>query len=236
MRRIAVLLTLVVFAAGAAFAQSEVEPRRFEASVEAGLPSVLNGPEMEEMDNFVVNFAWAPTKDFRLMVSYTKWEGLIDKDDILNENFATEYNQQFPQAEQRVFRDAVLDQRDIEIEWYEFGLIKPIPLGSKHWDSFIGLGIGITNSVADVTWTGAEMRSDADGDGQPDPAVPVPSLHVEDDSAFFTSVRGGIRWLPLNWIAVQATAKLVPIASIFDENINTLEVNAGLVFRFGKFQ
>ena len=229
MRRIAVLITLTLFAAGAALAQTEVEPRRFEIGVEKGLASVLNGPQLDGIDNWAVNFAWAPSKDFQLMGTYTHWEADLDKDDILAENFSVEYNQQFSQSEQRVFRDAVLDQRDLEIDWYEVGLVKSIPLGSKHWEAFIGIGIGITNAVADVTWTGAEMRTGG-------PAVPVPSLHVEDNSAFFTSVRGGVRWVPIPWIGVGVTAKMVPIASIFDENINTLEVNGNLTFRFGKFK
>jgi hypothetical protein len=142
---------------------------------------VLNGPELDSIDNWAVNFAWAPSKDFQLMATYTHWEADIAKDDVLNENFATEYNSQFEAADQRIFRDAVLDQRDLEIDWYEVGLVKTIPLGSKHWEAFIGIGIGITNSVADVTWTGAEMRTGG-------PAVPVPSLHIEDNNAFFTSV------------------------------------------------
>jgi len=227
MRRIAVLFTLVLFAVGAAVAQTEVEPRRFELSVEKGLPSVLNGPQLDEISNLAISFAWAPTKDFQLHATYTKWDALIAKDDVLTQDFATLYNEQFPQAEQRVFRDAVLDKRDLEMEWWEVGLIKSIPLGSKHWEGHIGIAVGITNSTADVTWTGAEMKTGG-------PAVPVPSLHIEDNNSFFTSVRGGVRFLPISWFAIQASAKLVPIASIFDENINTLEVNAGLVFRLGK--
>jgi hypothetical protein len=227
MRRIAVLFTLVLFAVGAAVAQTEVEPRRFELSVEKGLPSVLNGPQLDEISNWAISFAWAPTKDFQLHATYTKWDAQIAKDDVLTQDFATLYNEQFPQAEQRVFRDAVLDKRDLEMEWWEVGLIKSIPLGSKHWEGHIGIGVGITNSTADVTWTGAEMKTGG-------PAVPVPSLHIEDNNSFFTSVRGGVRFLPISWFAIQASAKLVPIASIFDENINTLEVNGGLVFRLGK--
>jgi hypothetical protein len=229
MKRIAVLATLVFLAAGAVYAQSESDPARFEVSVEKGLPSVLSGPELDEISNWVARFGWSPTKDFQLTASYTKWEALIAKDDILNEKFANQYNEQFAQAEQRVFRDAVLDQRDVEILMYEVGLTKFISLGSKRWESFIGIGIGISNSTADVTWTGAELRTG-------EPAVPVPSLHVEDNNAFMTAVRGGIRWIPVHWFAGEVNAKIVPIASIFDENINTLEVNAALVFRFGRFE
>jgi len=231
MRRIAVLVTLVFLAAGAAVAQSsdEAVPHRFEVSVEKGSASVLNGPKLKDVSNWVGRFSWAPTRDFLLTASYTKWEGLLSSNDVLNENFANIYNEQFEQAEQRVFRDAVLDQRDFEMEMYEFGLIKVIPLGSKHWESFIGIQVGISNATADVTWTGAEMRTGG-------PAVPVPSLHVEDNNSFMTSVRGGLRWIPIHWFAAEVNAKIVPIASIFDEDLNTLEVNAALSFRFGQFK
>ena len=229
MKRIVVLATLVFLAAGAALAQSESDPARFEVSVEKGLPSVLSGPELQDITNWVVRFGWSPTRNFQLTGSYTKWEAQIAKDGILNEKFANEYNQQFDQANQRVFREAVLDQRDLEIEMYEFGLTKFISLGSKHWDSFIGIGIGISNATADVTWTGAEMRTGG-------PAVPTPALHVEDNNSFMTAVRGGIRFVPVHWFAAEINAKIVPISTIFDENFNTLEVNGALVFRLGRFK
>jgi hypothetical protein len=229
MRRIGVLVTLALIAGGATFAQSESEPARFEVSVEKGMPSVLSGPELDSIDNWVFRFGWAPTKDFQLTASYTKWEGELSKDGVFNESFAIEYNQQFEQADQRVFREAELDQRDFETEMFEFGLTKFIPLGSKHWESFIGIAIGLSYSTTDVTWTGAELRTGG-------PAVPVPSLHVEESNAFMTSVRGGVRWIPVRWFAVEVNAKLVPIASMFEENLNSLEVNGALVFRFGKFE
>jgi hypothetical protein len=229
MKRIAVLVTIVFLAAGAAFAQTEKDIYRFEVGVEKGLPSVLSGPDLKDISNGSVYFAWAPVRSFQLMASYTKWEGKIAADDILGEKFATEFNEQFPQSDQIVFRDATLDQRDFEIEFYELGIVKTIPLGGKHWECFIGIDIGITNAVADVTWTGAETRLG-------EPADPVPSWHAEDDNSFMTGVRGGVRWIPVGWFGVHVAAKMVPIASIFDENINTLEVNGGLIFRFAKFK
>lgn len=228
MRRIPALVTIVFLAAGAAFAQSEGDVYRFEVSVEKGKASVLSGPDIKAISNGTARFGFSPTRNYQLTLSYTKWTGDIASDDILGEKFAIQYNKQFPQAQQRVFRDAVLDKRDIEIIMYEFGLVKTIPL-SKHWDSFIGIQIGFSDATADVNWKGAELRTGG-------PAVPVPSFHSEDDQSFMTSVRGGIRWVPVGWFGVQGSVKIAPIGTIFEENLNSLEVNVGLVFRFGKMK
>ena len=223
MKRLTLFLIATFLATGSLLAQ-QAHDFRFEISAETGLVSVLSGPDLESISNAVVRFGFAPSKHFLLTLTFTKLEGELATDDILNEQFQVTYNDE--NSPDLKFRNAFLDDRTVDIKQYELGIVKEIPFGNKHWEGFVGVGVGLADSTADISWVGATEQNG-------DPASPT--LSVEENNEFLTSVRAGARYLPVPWFAVQLNVKIVPIATLFDEDINTLEVNGGVLFRFGKF-
>ena len=92
MKRVFALVTVLVLAVGASFAQSEAKEYRFEVSAEKGLPSVLSGPQIKDISNKVARVGFSPSHNFQLTLTYTKWDGLLARNDILNERFSEKIN------------------------------------------------------------------------------------------------------------------------------------------------
>lgn len=222
MKTLATLCVIAVFAAGHAAAQ-EAKTMRFELSAETGKPGVLSGPEVKDASNAVFRFGYFPTREFQLTLTYTKWDGIITSDDSLANDWAQDFNREQPPNQQVDFTDAILDDRDVQLEQLEIGIVKTIPAG-KHWEGFVGLGLGTQNAKASVSWRG--------------PAIP-PGTNTDFDTEvtneFLTSVRGGMRFVIVDWLALQANLKWVPIGKIFGKNYNGVELNGGIAFRFGRF-
>lgn len=224
MKRRLLLSIAGMLAASAVSAQTETKPLRFELSVESGLSSIISGPNIEDMSNFAGRFGFMPSENFQLTLLYEKLDGTLARnDDPLGGRFIAKYRRTV--NSRTSFREALLDKRDVEYEQIELGIVKTIPLGGKKWESYMGIGVGSQKSTADVTWSGATRQ------GQP----VTPALSDSANNEFFTSVRGGVRYVPLRWIAVQVNLRLVPIGKVLGEDYNSIELNGGLVFRFGSF-
>ena len=100
---------------------------------------------------------------------------------------------------------------------------KAIPFNDKRWESYVGIGLGVQNAHTEVSWTGATEQNGLKAH---------PTLTQDDKNAFLTSVRGGLRYMPVSWVGVQLNLKVIPIAKIFNEDVNYLELNAGVFFHF----
>jgi len=231
MKRVTFSMAVMFLACGLALAQ-EAKPTRFEIYGGTGLPSVLSGPDLEGNSNIVLRFGFMPTENFMLTLTYDHWDGNIASDDVLNSYFAEVYRDTVNSATD--FNDALLTDSTMELDQLEVSLVKAIPLGeNKKWELFIGVGLGMQNATADVSWTGATKRLP---DGSEVPADPeLPDEALQDDGVVFFAVRGGASWLPLPWLALQTDLRLLPVNETFEESLNTLEVNFGVAFRFGKF-
>lgn len=226
MKRVVVIAIVALLVSGAAWAQTESKPLRFEVSAEKGLFSILSGPDISDTSNFAARFGYMPNPGFHLTLRYERVEGTLARDDdALGNDFIVKFRDTVNSGTN--FQNAILDKRDIELKQLELGIVKTIPLSGKKWETYIGIGIGTSDTTADISWTGA-VRSD---NGQPT----HPSLKVKSDKEFFTSVRGGVRYMPLRWVGAQLDVRLVPIGKMIDADFNSLEVNGGVVFRFGAF-
>ncbi len=117
-------------------------------------------------------------------------------------------------------------------------MVKAIPLGdSKHFETYIGIAAGLQSATGQFQWTGATKRilqGPNAGQSVPVDAV-LPTDYSEESGTFFIAVRGGVNWIPIKWLVLQCDLRIVPIDSVYEQSLNTLELNFGVGFRFGKF-
>lgn len=232
---VVVMITLAAFV-GAAFAADEEGPMRFEFAAGTGWPTVLSGPDIQDQTNIVGRIGFYPSKHFMLTLTYDAWDAAIAEDDILNSVFAEEYRNSVHSNVN--FNDALLDDATIDLTQWELGLVKTIALGeNKRFETYIGLGMGLQDATAEIQWKGATKRIlQGPNAGQIVPYdAELPPEMSEESNVFFVSVRGGMHWMPVRWFGLELDLRLVPIDSVFDQSLNTLELNAGVLFRFGKF-
>jgi len=233
MKRVTFSVAVMFLACGIALAQ-EAKPTRFEIYGGMGLPSVLSGPDLEDNSNYVFRFGFLPTEDFMLTLTYDHWDGDIASDDVLNSYFSNLYRDEVDNSVN--FNKALLTGSTIELDQLELSIVKTIPLGeSKKWELFVGVGLGLQNATAAISWTGATVQDPNDPQNLIEVDPIVPDEYLEDNDVVFFAVRGGASYVPLPWLALQADLRLLPVDEVFDQSLNTLELNFGLAFRFGKF-
>ena len=194
---------------------------------------------MKDFSNGTVRFGWAPSKEFQLTLMFAKWEGELSPDDSMGQDFAKDINADRPPNSQINFRNAILDQNDVEFRQIELGVTRSIEITPKHWEAYVGLGAGLQNSKANFTWVGpCTAANTPPGCYSPPTNDPdtVPVADVEVDDEFMISVRGGLRYSIVDWAGLHLNFRWIPIASMFDREYNGLELNLGVMFRFGKFK
>lgn len=241
MKTFAILCAAAFLSLGSVLAETQ---NRFEVSAESGFPSIISGPDVKDISNAVGRFGFATNKEFQLTLTYAEWDGVLARDDSLGIDFSKEVNKERASDSQINFRDSRLDDRDISFRQIEFGVVKSIPIAGKHWESYIGLGLGVQRTEGTFSWRRCRQfqpppneRFCADGGFIPpvnDPEV-KPEIEETKNNEFLTTVRGGVRYAFVDWFALQANLRWIPIAKMLDRNYNGLEVNGGIVFRFGKF-
>jgi hypothetical protein len=232
------MVSLSLLGTGAArAAASDTKQPRFELTVQSGLESTLSGPDIDITSNIVGRFGFYPSSHFLITVTYEKWKSDVGSNSILGENFAQVYHDKI--HSNLIFRDATLQNSTLDAEQWELGVQKVIPLGdNKHWQAYVLLGVGMQSNDAVIEYTGVTKRiTTGPNTGQ---IVPLPPLTLDSEltteqGVFFVSVAGGARWLPAQWIALEVEFRIVPIDEVFNQALNTMELNFGVVFRFGKF-
>lgn len=242
MKKLAILALFTVLTAGLALAETG---NRFEISAESGLASFLSGPEVKQFNNSEFRFGFYPSKEFEVTLTSIQWEGELGRRDSLAVDFSKDFNKGIrppveggehdcsprPPCYQIGFKNAKLgsgkNQRNIRLRQLELGVVKTIPLGVKHWEAFVGVGLGTQRSRAQFEWVGYEPTIN-------NPNL-VPKVKKIEKDEFLVAVRGGTRYMPLPWLGLQLNFRWIPIAKIFGRDYNGLELNGGLIFRFGKF-
>lgn len=236
MKIFSTLVLITLLSAGVVLAE---ERHRFELSGESGRASVLSGPGVKDFKNTDFRFGFAPNKEFQLTATYSSWDGQISTGDSLGQDFARDINKERPSNSQIIFRNTNLDENTIEFRQIEIGVVRSIEIDPKHWEGFVGLGIGVQDSTAKFTWRGP-CRPPGQGPTRACYIPPAndpnarPKVNRTDKNEFLTTVRGGVRYSFIDWFGLQVNFKWVPIAKMFGRNYNGLELNAGLMFRFGK--
>jgi hypothetical protein len=249
MRKVIILVLFALLAAGAVRAD---EKMRFEVNVEIGAPSILSGPGMKGypdelwgIKSYSLRLGWAPSKEFQLNAGYSHWEGILQASDPMGQQFANDFNKTRPSNSQvtwskttcpggvpncsdadKITTKATLDQRDMTFKQMEVGIVRTIALTEKHWEAFVGMSIGLQTSEGTFTWQNYTPPGN-------DPTV-VPLVNAKRTDEFLLSVRGGGRYLFVDWFGLEGNLRWVPIAQMFNNNYNALELNFGAVFKFGK--